>query len=171
LTVGRLKTYKNVQRAIGAMPFLDERYHLVIVGDGPARAKLASLAADMRVEDRVRFLGTIATADLYRWYRTAAVYLALSRQEAFGVTVLEALAGGARPLLSDIPAHREILDQVGYSGPALVPLDIAPRTLAERIVATADQPAPDLDSLRLPTWDGVAEQTMALYAAAACVSP
>jgi glycosyltransferase involved in cell wall biosynthesis len=54
-------------------------------------------------------------------FRRAAVVLAPSRLEGFGLTPLEALAAGGRVLASDLPAHREVLGDAAAFFPAGAP--------------------------------------------------
>src|SRR5262249_21328590 len=60
LSVGRLETYKNVHAVLEALPYLDERFVLRVVGDGPARADLEALADRLRLRGRVAFLGRVS---------------------------------------------------------------------------------------------------------------
>ena len=107
-TVGRLERYKRVDRAIGALSKLPERYRLTIVGDGPEREALEQRAMRSGVDDRVRFRGHVSTEELQGWYAVADAYLALSEDESFGMTLLEAASAGAPVVASDIPAHDEV---------------------------------------------------------------
>ena len=59
-------------------------FWLVVVGDGPARGRLAAYAADLRVSSRVRFVGAVPDPVLYRWLRTARVVVTLGRAAAPG---------------------------------------------------------------------------------------
>ena len=110
LVVGRLEPYKRVERTIGAFASGDADGQLVVIGDGPDRARLERLADGL---ERVRFLGRVSDADLARWWRTARVTATMSEHEAFGVVALEAVAGGGVALLSDIAAHREVAALAG----------------------------------------------------------
>src|SRR5262245_48059615 len=55
LFVGRLVPYKGVDILLKALPGLDA--NVVIIGNGPLRQSLESLARDLGITDRVRFLG------------------------------------------------------------------------------------------------------------------
>jgi glycosyltransferase involved in cell wall biosynthesis len=163
LSVGRLESYKNVAAVIGVMAQLDDSYTLRIAGDGPERVRLQSLAADMRLGSRVEFLGRIDRATLCRWYRTAAVFVSASSQEAFGISALEALASGAAVVLSDIPAHREIVERYAQGRGHLVCQPCTPSQLSEGIVSVTRCPSQQLPAPALPSWESVADQTARLY--------
>ncbi len=167
LSVGRLETYKNVDRTIKALVHLDESFVLRIIGGGPARPALEQLAATLGLQARVSFLGRVDDAVLRRWFRTAQVCVSMSAHEAFGITVLEAVAAGSGVVASDIPAYREAALSGSPGAVALAPLDVPPDGLADRIRAAAawrqrNESLPDI-----PSWDAVAERTLSVYRAAA----
>ena len=164
LSVGRLESYKNVDRIIATLARLPDDFVLCIVGEGPDQLRLAALTARLRLQGRVRFLGRVDMPTLQRWFRTATVYVSMSSREAFGISLVEALAAGAGVVAADIPAYREIVAGIA-SGAALVPLDAPPATLASTIRdvaarrgASHEAPLPDIAS-----WDDVAERTGILY--------
>ncbi|MDQ2745623.1 MAG: glycosyltransferase family 4 protein [Chloroflexota bacterium] len=163
LSAGRLAAYKGVDRVLGALARLDDRFELCAIGDGPARADLEAVAARLGVKARVHFLGQVDQALLYRWYRTAAVYASLSSQEAFGMTLLEALAAGAAVIASDIPAHREVLRMAGPVRAALVPVDAPSAEVAAAMQAMAENPPGTREGPDIRSWDDVVQQTLMVY--------
>jgi len=163
LTVGRLESYKNVDAVIGAMTRLDESFVLRIVGEGPDGARLRSRAGALGLGPRVELLGRLDRASLCRWYRTAAVYVNLSSQEAFGIGALEALAGGAAVVLSDIPAHLEVAEHYAKGRGRVVSTPHSPERLADAIASAARDRGEDTPAVVLPSWDVVADKTAGLY--------
>ncbi len=163
LSAGRLAAYKGVDRVLGALARLDDRFELCVIGEGPARAELEAIAARLGLEARVHFLGQVDQGSLYRWYRTATIYASLSSQEAFGMTLLEALAGGAGVIASDIPAHREVLHMAGPDRAALVPLRAASAEVAAAMQAMADNPPGTREEPDIRSWDDVVQQTLMVY--------
>ncbi len=57
--------------------------------------------------DRFSFLGRLAPAALAAELRAAAVYVSTSRSDSTSVSLLEAMACGAFPVVTDLPANRE----------------------------------------------------------------
>jgi phosphatidylinositol alpha-1,6-mannosyltransferase len=104
LTVGRLASserYKGHDRVIDAIPDLVRRgldVVYLIVGEGDDRGRLATLAHDIGVADRVRFLGTLATQELADAYRIADLFVMPSTGEGFGIVFLEAMVSGTPAL-------------------------------------------------------------------------
>lgn len=160
VTGGRLHSYKHVDRIIDAMAVASSDLRLVITGDGPERPRLAALAAEHRVTDRVSLVGKVDTDTLYRWYASARVFCSMSTNEAMPVTILEMLAAGARIVASDIPAHRDIRERTG--GPiTIVPPDASAAALAAALEAACREPA--RAGQHIPTWDEVTAETVEVY--------
>lgn len=87
LCVSRLLPYKNVDVVVEAFAALPGE-RLVVVGDGPERARLAA-----RAPSNVRLLGVVGDAEL-RWLYRNSVALVAGAHEDFGLTVIEAAAYG-----------------------------------------------------------------------------
>jgi glycosyltransferase involved in cell wall biosynthesis len=90
LCVARLLPYKNVDVVVGAAARTGR--HLVVVGDGPDRARLESAAARL-APGRVTFTGRVADGTLRWLYRNADLLVAASYED-YGLTPLEAGAFG-----------------------------------------------------------------------------
>lgn len=159
LSAGRIEAYKQVDRTVEAMRHLPGDFELRVTGDGPARAEAERLAGSLGLGARIRFLGRVSDAELYRWFRTADVYVSMSSNEAMPVTFIESLAAGASVVASDIPAHRDLIEKTGGSI-TLVPLDVSPVTLAHAIERRASVPPtrPVIDS-----WEHVTTRTHEVY--------
>jgi len=91
LSAGRLVPYKRVDKAIEIAHHL--RLPLVIVGDGPDKARLMTLAEDLSAN--VLFIGPVTQSTLGYLYRNAIAFLSLA-EEDFGIMNVEAIASGAR---------------------------------------------------------------------------
>ena len=76
-----------------------ENAHLVLIGDGPLRKELESLAEDLNVSDSVSFLGN--RNDLHRLLQGMDSFIMPSLYEGFGIAALEAAASGLPIYLSD----------------------------------------------------------------------
>jgi rhamnosyl/mannosyltransferase len=94
ISVGRLVYYKGFEYLIRAMVHVQGR--LLIVGSGPLREKLESLAAQLNVSDKVVFTGEIQNDNLIPYYHAADLFAlaSVARSEAFGIVQIEAMAAG-----------------------------------------------------------------------------
>ena len=67
---------------------------LVIAGDGPDRAAIRRLAAELGVADRVSLPGQLSREALRLLYASAGLFVLPSERESFGIAALEARAAG-----------------------------------------------------------------------------
>jgi glycosyltransferase involved in cell wall biosynthesis len=164
LAVGRLEHYKGQASIIGAMQHLPPPWTLTLVGDGSQRASLERAIDLHGLQDRIFLSPWMSRPELVRSYQNAAVFVSMSLQEAFGITLLEAAAAGAAVVASDIPAHREVASLLPRSVVRLVPLDGSPARLAQEIELARGSGDAQAVSVTAPDWNGIAKETAALYA-------
>lgn len=90
ISVGRLDAIKRNDMLIRSLPLLDKNIKVYIAGKGTELEKLQQLASELKVEDRVNFLGFVNDEDLLKLYANAfAVYFA-PIDEDYGYITLEA---------------------------------------------------------------------------------
>jgi L-malate glycosyltransferase len=96
----------------GVAPVLEARprARLVVAGDGSRRPELERLAARRLPPGRFTFTGRLDPATLAGWLGRAAVYLSASRSDSTSLSLLEAMASGAVPVMSDIEGNREWIE-------------------------------------------------------------
>jgi glycosyltransferase involved in cell wall biosynthesis len=80
---------------------------LLMVGDGPLRADLENLAVELRVPDRVKFLGI--RTDIPELMRAADAFALTSLSEAASLTLLEAMASGLPAIVTAVGGNPEIV--------------------------------------------------------------
>lgn len=92
---GTLMARKNVGAILRALSVHRERsWTLDIVGEGDCLSELQALAAELEVADRVCFHGRLPREQVLDMMREAEVFTMISRNEAFGLVYLEAMAAG-----------------------------------------------------------------------------
>ncbi|MFZ1741277.1 MAG: glycosyltransferase [Pontixanthobacter sp.] len=107
-SVGALIERKGQDLAIGALASIPGA-QLLIVGKGPDEQHLHNLARDMRVEERVHFLGSV-DHDLLPVILSAADIMVLpSASEGLANAWVEALACGTPLVISDAGGARELV--------------------------------------------------------------
>jgi glycosyltransferase involved in cell wall biosynthesis len=115
LMVSALIPSKNVQDAVLAVAKLPDA-HLIVAGDGPLRDEIDALAAK-HLPGRFGRI-SVPSEDMPALYRSADVFLHLSRDESFGNVYVEALACGVPIVAYDEKRTRWILgDAARYAGP------------------------------------------------------
>jgi glycosyltransferase involved in cell wall biosynthesis len=120
LHVGRLVAVKGAEYLIRAFAHIARReptVQLVLIGDGPLKAKLEALTKSLGLDGRVQFLGALPHDQVLAWMRKAAMLVlpsirtATGRVEGLGMVLLEAGATGVPAIGSRIGGIPEgILD-------------------------------------------------------------
>jgi teichuronic acid biosynthesis glycosyltransferase TuaC len=82
---------------------------LYIAGDGPDRAALQALAAQLGVADRVRLLGVVPHAELPSLYAAADISILASSREGWANVLLESMACGTPVVASRIWGTPEVV--------------------------------------------------------------
>lgn len=97
LYVGRLGPEKNVQFLFDVMSELRERgrrVQLLIVGDGPDRARLEGLVRSQDLGSAVTFAGYIPREEVFSFYHMTDLFVFASETETQGLVLLEAMSVG-----------------------------------------------------------------------------
>ena len=121
LFVGRLIDVKNLPMLLQAYKNLQDKYHLVIVGDGEKKEELQHLSQELNID--VQFVGKQEGDNLYRWYKIADIFILPSYREAFGAVVNEALLAGCLCIVSK-NAGSSCLIEEGVNGYTFNPYSI-----------------------------------------------
>lgn len=106
-TVAKLRPEKNLGRLLRACALLPGAWRLAIVGDGPEQPVLETLATELGIATRVRFLGHVE--DPAAAYRTFDVFALSSDTEQMPFSVLEAMATGLAVASTDVGDVRAML--------------------------------------------------------------
>ena len=124
LFVGRLVRYKGVDVLLEAMRGVPAR--ALIVGDGPERGDLLQRAESLGLSDRVKFPGDVSDEELAALYRACDLLVlpSVTRQEAFGLVQLEAMAAGKPVISTDLGTGSGWVNQHGETGLVVPPGDV-----------------------------------------------
>ncbi len=104
LYTGRLSKSKHVDavvRAVGAVRAAGHGMTLTIVGEGPERAALAALAANLGIEDAVEFTGGLGFEDVIGCLERADILALISETEGWPKSLAEGMAFGLIAIGSD----------------------------------------------------------------------
>ena len=130
---GRLMLEKRIDLAIASLRCTTRSSPILkIIGDGPDRSRLEALVRELGLNDRVRFLGRLASPDeVWREIACARVAVQPSSREGFGMFPLEALACGT-PVICCESSESAVTDLIG-DGERGYCAQATPDSLAERI--------------------------------------
>lgn len=119
---------------------------LMIVGDGPDRARLEAMVDDLDVRDRVTFAGRLTDDQLVAAYGAADIYVMPSRQEAvsggvtvegFGIVFVEAAAAGLPVFATRVGGA---IDAVAADVTGILSTESSPAGLAEALMPLVNDP-------------------------------
>jgi glycosyltransferase involved in cell wall biosynthesis len=115
LFVGALKRYKNVHKLLEGFAYLRQTcnvdYRLIIVGNGPEREKLVSLADSLGIAGFVEWKHGLSRAELLDEYAKASVFVMLSPLESFSRVVYDALVIGLSVVVLNFGALSRLVDE------------------------------------------------------------
>ncbi|MDD4857484.1 MAG: glycosyltransferase, partial [Candidatus Krumholzibacteria bacterium] len=103
----------------------------VVCGDGPERGKLEERVKLLGLSGSFVFRGKLEPREIARELRSADVYVSTSRSDSTSVSLLEAMACGAIPVVTDLAANREWITD-GENG--LIAKGRVPGSLAGAII-------------------------------------
>jgi glycosyltransferase involved in cell wall biosynthesis len=139
LCMARLAADKGLEYLIEAattLPRTGRRLQIVIAGDGPARDRLEQLAVNLKVTDRVKFLGF--REDVGDLLAASDLVVLPSLREGLSISLLESMAAGKPIIATSIGSQREVASRAEMA--ELVRPASAP-ALSEAIVRLAENPA------------------------------
>ncbi len=130
LFVGRITKQKNWPCLLRAIPLVDQgcRVQLVVCGEGEEKEQFLAMADELDIAEKVKHLGY--QQNIYPIMRSCDMLVLPSWYEGMPNVLLEALSIGLPCIVSDIPAHRDI---IGDTGCALLFDPSNPKELAVRI--------------------------------------
>ena len=132
LFVGRLVQQKGINFLLEAVSILQKKYkkliRVAVVGDGPLKKELIKMCEELKIKDSVEFLGF--QRDIDQIMRSSRVLVLPSRQEGFGLVLLEAMKNKLPIIATNVGGIPEIITN-GHEG-ILVPKG-NPKILANSI--------------------------------------
>lgn len=112
------KPLYNVDKIIRAFAKLRnnpkyDKYKLVIAAIGPETENLKHLANRLNLSDWVKFVGMVSYQQLQHLYQVSKIIISIPDSDATSMSLLESMAFGCYPILSNIPANLEwIIDGI-----------------------------------------------------------
>ena len=119
--VAALNEKKAHDTLLRAFTQVHEPVRLILVGDGPLRAELTRLVAELGLAERVEFAGVQPPPVVAKLLAGARCAVLASRNEPFGIAAVEAMALGTPVIATNVGGLREIVtdDETGL----VVPVD------------------------------------------------
>lgn len=111
LFAGRFDAQKNIEVLLTALIDIVQRApaSAILVGEGPLGPRMREMIDGSGQGGRIKLMAY--SSNLWSIMKVASLFVSISRFEGRPNVVLEAMAAGCPVLVSDIPEHREILDE------------------------------------------------------------
>jgi len=148
-------------------PTNHDTVHLRIVGAGSERDRLERIATELKIADRITFVGKVAHDRIATEYASAEIFCGLSTSEAFGNVFIEAQAVGCAVVATNVGGIPDIVHN-GATGLLVPPKD--PAAAADALLRLLDD-----DDLRRRLgeggranaakydWEGISERYTTVY--------
>lgn len=111
IQVSRFSVQKDQKTLIKALSLLPESVKLLLVGDGELKYECVHLVSELKLAERVRFLGV--RMDIPELLKTSDIVIQSSVWEGFGLAAVEGMAAGKPVIASDVSGLKEVVDGAG----------------------------------------------------------
>ncbi len=130
--VGTLIERKGLDLLLDALKLItDTDWTLIVAGDGHDKDKLVSYVKELSLEDRVLFKGFVAGKDLTALYESSSIFILPTREDCFGLVILEAMCCSLPVISSKYADGAHDLIEEGVNGYIIDPYD--PLSFSEKI--------------------------------------
>jgi len=171
LFAGRLVAQKGPDLLVEAIPEVLAEVpaaRFVFSGDGYMLQSLEHRAGELGVGHAARFVGYTDNGDLVRLFKSCDVVCVPSRNEPFGLVVLEAWSAGKPVVVSSAGGTNEFVDD-GRNGVKVLPESHSIAKGLTTVLSLADRgrsigEAGRLDAVERFSWDEVGRRTRDVYA-------
>src|SRR3989344_1919018 len=168
VTSGRLARKNAIDDIISALTLLPENISLLIIGKGDEGPNLQKQAKELKVSDRVKFLGFLPYKDIPKYLSVCDIFIRPSRSEGFGNSFIEAMAASLPVIATPVGGIPDFVDdkETGFFASPDNPQSIKvavmtllnDKTLRDNIVQKAQNRV-----LGGYSWDRIANQMGAVF--------
>ena len=123
LCVGSLIERKGVDLLFQALAGIDVPFTLALAGSGPEEECLRKLAEELKIQDRIEFLGYLQLDGLRRQYAESGIFVLPTREDCFALVILEAMCAGLPVICSKYADGGSDLVEEGRNGCLIDPYD------------------------------------------------
>ena len=141
VSIRKLDPLYNVKQFIKSLPIVYARrkdFEVIISSTGPDYVSIKESIEDYGLKERVKLIGDASLPVLLDILKKSHIFISVPFSDGAPVSLFEAMASGCFPILSDIPANQDWVDdgQNGY----LIPLGNH-EILADRILQAMNNPS------------------------------
>ena len=111
--VGRLDDQKKLPWLLGAFARVAKQrpdVRFAMIGDGPRRQDVERQIGELGLRERVKLCGRLPQSGVLEWMQAGDVFPMTSEVEGLPCALIEAMAAGLAPVVTDIPAHSQLIE-------------------------------------------------------------
>ena len=104
------KDFYRIDKIISAFDLFSEKnpgWKLIIAGEGTETSRLKEIAKQCNHSKEIEFVGWVDKETNQNYYNIAKIFVSIPTTDATSVSLLEAIAADCIPVVSDLPANRE----------------------------------------------------------------
>jgi len=115
ICVARFTKIKGIDYLLQALGKLrNKNIVLTLIGDGKEKENLKELAKDLKIEKKVKFLGSVPHQKITKCYQENDIFALSSLNEGMSNTVLEAMACGLPIITTNVGGSKELINKNGF---------------------------------------------------------
>ena len=139
-TIKSIENHNGIDCLINAAQLVIKEYkkniYFHIIGDGTLRIEMEKKVKRLNIENKIKFVGFVKHENVIKYYNQLSIFIAVSKRESFGVSVLEAASCGIPSITSNVGGLTEV-NKNNETGLVINPDD--PKKLASSIVKLYEQ--------------------------------
>jgi len=140
LSVSRLVEKNGVENLISSLKILkNKNIKLLIIGDGPLKNKLKNLVQELKLKNKIIFLGELPFEETQKYYSIADVFCRPSISEGFGNVFIEAMANQVPVVATKVGGIVDFLKDLGSDQTGWFCKVKNPQSIAEKINYILDE--------------------------------
>lgn len=139
LYVGSLSERKGVDLLFYALPYVKGNYHLTLAGSGDKKEALIKLAENLNLTSHITFSGFKEGNALNELYRSHDIFILPTREDCFGLVILEAMCASMPVICSQYADGAFDLIEDGQTGLIIDPFN--PESFARAVDSLLNHPA------------------------------
>lgn len=101
--------FRDLFKAFAILKPKFESLELHILGDGPMRGDYEELTRELKIDDKVNFIGRVPNTMVPQYMKEMDIVAMPSYEDSFGVTAVEAMSCGIPVVVSDVDGLKEVV--------------------------------------------------------------
>lgn len=114
-----------------------QQWSLTLAAQGTETEKLKALAKELQIDPYVKFVGFLSKQELIEQYKQSAIFISVPESDGLSMSLLEAMAFGCIPVLSDLPSNKEVVIN-GLNGFVVTDLELLDSAIIRAVAISED---------------------------------